>query len=397
MRLLFLKESLAWPRSSGHDVHSFHMMRALSELGHSLALLTLRPPAPEAVQGLRLELSSCLGENGCPAPDEYPVELRLSRLQERFRSYWGIDPERIRQVGRLARSFRADAVVVVGLNVLPYLGAVDTAARVWYAADEWAWHHLSQVQVLRPATWRNINQAVVKGLYERAYRGLLDRVWVVTEADRQAMHWVAGARNVDVLPNGVDGDHFAPQDRPQHDCSCVFWGRLDFGPNIQALEWFGRHVWPELHRQVPDSVFTIYGFQATPPIQALARQPGVRLIPDLPDLRQEVARHQVVVLPFVSGGGIKNKLLEAASMGKAVVCSPRASRGLRISSGLPLVEARRPCDWVSAVRSLWSDPVRRSQLGAVARSWVLHAHTWEAAARTALEGIHKSMAGGLRQ
>ena len=38
--------------------------------------------------------------------------------------------------------------------------------------------------------------------------------------------------------------------------------------------------------------------------------PGVELHPDLPDLRGEVRRRQVVVLPFVSGGGIKNKLLE---------------------------------------------------------------------------------------
>jgi glycosyltransferase involved in cell wall biosynthesis len=274
---------------------------------------------------------------------------------------------------------------------------VVSAARVWYAADEWAWHHLSQVQFLRPATWGNLKQAVVKGLYERAYRGLLDRVWVVSEADSRAMHWVAGARHVDVLPNGVDGDHFAPQDRPQHDCSCVFWGRLDFGPNIQALEWFGRRVWPELRRQVPESRFTIYGFQPTPPVEALARLPGVRLVPDLPDLREEVASHQVVVLPFVSGGGIKNKLLEAASMGKAVVCSPRASLGLRVSGGCPFVEARQPRDWVKAVQSLWSDPIRRRQLGTNARRWVLEAHTWGAAARTAIEGLDKSAAREMPQ
>ena len=36
---------------------------------------------------------------------------------------------------------------------------------------------------------------------------------------------------------------------------------------------------------------------------------------NLPDLRAEVQRREIVVLPFVSGGGIKNKLLEAAAMG----------------------------------------------------------------------------------
>jgi glycosyltransferase involved in cell wall biosynthesis len=391
MRFLFIKEALAWPRTSGHDVHCYHMMRALGELGHRLALATVRPPDPEAIRGLDLEHVAHLdgergpGENGSEAPP-------LSKLQERFRSYWGISPERVRQVGRLAREQGADAVVVVGLSVLPYLGAVAGPLRVWYAADEWAWHHLSQVRVLRPATWGNVKQALVKGLYERAYRKLLDRVWVVSEADRRAMRWVAGARHIDVLPNGVDADHFAPPaGGGELSKSCVFWGRLDFGPNIQALEWFCGRVWPALRRQAPDARFTVYGFQPTAAVQTLTGRDGIELIPDLPDLRPELGRHQVVVLPFVSGGGIKNKLLEAASMGKAVVCTPRACGGLRSDGVPPLVTARTVTDWVTAVTRLWSDAGGRQRLGQEARRWVSERHTWRSAAQTALDGLAASL------
>jgi glycosyltransferase involved in cell wall biosynthesis len=392
-RLLFVKEALAWPRTSGHDVHCFHMMRALQDLGHGVSLATLRRPDPEAVRGLALEHVDVLdgeaaaGENGAET-------LPLSKLQERFRSYWGISPQRVRRVGHLARQQKTDAVVVVGLSVLPYLGAVDGSLRVWYAADEWAWHHLSQVRLIRPRTWGNVRQAFVKGLYERAYRSRLDRVWVVSEADRRAMRWVAGVRDLDVLPNGVDADHYAPAgSRDEVGRSCVFWGRLDFGPNIQALEWFCGRVWPVLRRQVPDARFTIYGFQPTDPVRALAGRDGVDLIPDLPDLRPEVGRHQIVVLPFVSGGGIKNKLLEAAGMGKAIVCTPRACGGLRADGPPPLVTARSVGDWVGAVTQLWSDEGGRRRLGEQARRWVVEHHTWKAAAQTALRGLEASLGG----
>src|SRR5262249_12513757 len=147
-------------------------------------------------------------------------------------------------------------------------------------------------------------------------------------ADRRAMRWVAGVRRLDVVPNGVDADHFCPLEVAAEPASCTFWGRLDFGPNVQALEWFCRKVWPEIRRRRPDARFVVYGFQPTAPVLALTGRDGIELIPDLPDLRGEVARHAVVVLPFVSGGGIKNKLLEAASMGKAILCSPRACTGL---------------------------------------------------------------------
>lgn len=389
MHLLFLKENLAWPRSSGHDVHSYHMMRALTELGHRVSLATVHRPADEAVAGLPLANYDHLTED--PVPGHNGHAAQLSKWQERFRSYWGISDARIRRLGHLASAWQADAVVVVGLNVLPYLGAVEGALRVWYAADEWAWHHFSQVRLLRRSTWGELKQALVKGLYERSYRSLLDRVWVVSEADRRAMRWIAGVRRQDVIPNGVDGDYYAPLERPERERSCVFWGRLDFGPNIQALEWFCGRVWPAVRRAVPDARFTIYGFQPTAPVRNLAGRDGIALVADLPDLRGEIARHAVVVLPFVSGGGIKNKLLEAASMGRPIVCSPRACGGLRTGGATPMVMARSAAEWVKALTGLWSAAEVRRSLGQGARAWVLAQHTWRAAAQTAAAGLEASL------
>src|SRR5207342_1678273 len=101
---------------------------------------------------------------------------------------------------------------------------------------------------------------------------------------------------VDVLPNGVDVEYYQSSSTTEEAMTAVFWGRLDFGPNIQALQWFCRRVWPEVKSARPDARFTIIGFHLTPPVAALAKIAGVHIISDLPDLRAEVARHGVVVL-----------------------------------------------------------------------------------------------------
>jgi glycosyltransferase involved in cell wall biosynthesis len=361
------------------------MMRALAADRHVIALATVHQPVEAAVDGLKLDSYYRLAEVGGTNGDAPPY--RLSRFQERFRTYWGIEADRIRAVGRAARDWGADAVVVVGLNVLPYLGAVEGARRVWYAADEWLWHHLSLIRPLQPSTWTNARDALVKGMYERVYAPLLDRVWVVTDADRRAMRWVMGTDRLDVVPNGVDAEYFAPRDRPEIERSCAFWGRLDFGPNVQALQWFCRRVWPTVQNVASDARLNIYGFQPTEVVRQLARSEGIELIPDLPDLRDEIARQQLVVLPFVSGGGIKNKLLEAAAMGKAIVCSPRACGGLRLDAAAPIRVARSAAEWVRALTALWSDARTRSALGAAARQWVVERHTWQSAARIAMHGL----------
>ncbi len=382
MRFLFVKPKLAWPRSSGHDVHCYHLMKALAQRGHQLGLATVVQSVPEAVAGLPLELCRTLGD--CD-DDQRPSPL--TGLPERFRSYWGIPAARIAAVADLAEEFRADSVAVVGLDVLPYLGAVRGRQRIWYAGDEWVWHHLSQVRLGDRSTWGNLREAAVKGLYEYAYAPFMDRVWVVSESDGRAMRRVVGVNKVVVVPNGVDSEFFSPRTVAETEHSCVFWGRLDFGPNVQAIQWFCRRVWPVLRKEVPDATFTIYGFNPTEPVQALANRDGVLVIADLPDLRDEIARHAVVVLPFVSGGGIKNKLLEAASLARAVVGSATAMNGLSQPKQIPLVCVKNESAWVRAILDLWRDEARRHRLGQEARDWVIQNHSWAIAAKQALAGL----------
>lgn len=385
LRLLFLKERMAWPRASGHDVHTFYMMQALARRGHAVVLATIDDPAPQAIEGCGLEQHVCFATR-----DEHASlpEISLTKWQEKFRSYWGVEPEAIRWLGGCAAEFGADAVIVSGLRVLPFVGALPPGTRaVWYAADEWVLHHASQVRLSAPGTWGELRQALHKGLYERAYRKRLDRVWAVTERDARAFRRFAGITAVDVLPNGVDAEHFAPGPEPRQEFSCVFWGRLDFGPNVQALEWFLGQVWPTVRARQPQARLDVFGFQPTPQVQALCGVAGVSLTPDIPDLRSDVRQRQVVVLPFVSGGGIKNKLLEAAALGMPILATPRTVEGL--SGTPPIALARRPEEFAAELLNLWADEARRCTLGPAAREWVARHHTWDAAAAVAERGLRE--------
>jgi polysaccharide biosynthesis protein PslH len=391
MRVLFVKEKMGWPRSSGHDVHTFFLMQAMAQLGHAVALATMEPSPREAVTNGGFEAEYCFQDQNPPTPDENQHPLRLSKSQEKFRNYWGRDADRVRWVAAASEAFQADVVVVSGLNVLPYLGALpDGIQKVWYAADEWVWHHLSQVRLFQKSSWSEIKPAIVKGIYQRAYRKLLDRVWVVSKADARAFRWFAGVQNTDIMPNGVDANHYTPGNEERFPNSCVFWGRLDFGPNIQAIQWFLQKVWPKVREVTPEAKFQIYGFQPGPEIRSLAGKEGVELGIDLPDIRKAVRSHEVVVLPFVSGGGIKNKLLEAAALGMPTLCSKRVITGLNGHPPMPI--ANSPNEWVTQLTRLWREREQREKLGREARLWVTEHHTWQAAAKIAVAGLRTSAA-----
>jgi glycosyltransferase involved in cell wall biosynthesis len=385
MRFLFVKSRLAWPRTHGHDVHGFEMMRALSALGHPVALATDIAPSPEAIAGLPLAGQWVL-EDGASGP-----VAKLSYLQERYRSYWGIGHGRIAALGQRAAEWQADVVVVVGLEILPYLAGPRSAKRVWYAADEWVWHYVSQMATDPAHIVDHARQAAIKGLYERAYGPLMDRVWVVSEAERRAMRLVSGCRHVDVLPNGVDAETFVAVPAEVRRQSAVFWGRLGFGPNLQALRWFVAKVWPLVRRRAPEASFSILGADPPPEVTVLDGRDGISVVANPIDLRPAISRAEVVVLPFVSGGGIKNKFLEAASMSRPIVATTRATRGLRSSP--PARIADEPSAFAEAILHLWNEPDRGTSLGRSAREWVQKSHTWTATAAEAVRGLTQPAAG----
>ena len=385
-RVLFYKRDIPWPFRSGHDVHTFNMMRALSDAGHHIGMITVHPLPPQVRESLRLELHHTL------QPDDggESSTVRLPALQERFRRFWGVSSKHLETVQKLSTDFAADAFVVSGLEVLPVLAAVRGPVRIWYAADEWVLHHLSQVRLTDVQSWRSVADAALKGAYERVFCKAVDRAWAVSDIDAWAFKRFAGMPGVDIIPNGVDLNRYPPSTAVEEPFTAVFWGRLDFGPNIQGLQWFCERVWPLVRERHPQARFTIIGFQPGDEVRRLATAPGVTLCADLPDIQTVVQSHAVVALPFTSGTGIKNKLLEAAAMGKAIVCTPTALTGL---SGVPpFVGLKKPMAWVDELSVLWKDDAERRRRGLAAREWVAAHHTWAAAARQAEAGIAAGLA-----
>src|SRR6185437_16224111 len=117
-RLLFVKESQSWPRGRGHDV----------------ALATIIPRTSQALAGLTLSgvFSLAEGERG---------ESPWSKWQRRFTNYFGVEEKWAAALKLILAANLFDAVIVVARHLLPLLTVVQNAERIWYPADEPAWHH----------------------------------------------------------------------------------------------------------------------------------------------------------------------------------------------------------------------------------------------------------------
>lgn len=230
-------------------------------------------------------------------------------------------------------------------------------------------------------------QARVRGLVartlERRAAARADIVTVVSPIDAEAIRQIAPGARVEVVVNGVDTDQFAPGaigDIAVEPDTIAFSGAMSFTPNIEAVLWFSREVMPLLQARRPGVRFRVVGRDPSAAVKALADDPAIEVTGFVDDVRPWLASSAVVVVPMVSGSGVKNKLLEAMSIGRPIVTTSLGVESVEVEPDRDLLVADDPAAMAAALDRLLGDPERQAQLGAAARERVVARYSWDACA-----------------
>lgn len=221
----------------------------------------------------------------------------------------------------------------------------------------------------------------VKRFEAREYHRF-DRVVVVSEQDRAALEELGARLRVEVIPNGVDAERFAPDPSALRDESrIVFTGVMSYAPNVTAAEYLTRRVLPRVHEARPDAHLAIVGREPAPAVRMLERLDGVEVTGEVPDLRPWLNGSRAYACPMQTGTGIKNKLLEAMACALPCVATPLALQGLRVEDGVELLVGATEEEVANHLIRLLADDELARRLGRAARAYVRAKHDWEAVAR----------------
>ncbi len=219
-----------------------------------------------------------------------------------------------------------------------------------------------------------------------------DRVLAIAEPDLRELQRLAPAVPMALLPNGVDCQAFAPQPEREERDVVVLAGNMAYQPNVDAAGWFAREVWPEIASARPGARLVLVGRDPVPAVRKLASE-SIEVTGTVPRIQDVVARASVVVSPLRYGTGMKNKVLEAAAMGKAMVVSPVSLEDVALVDGRDLVVADGAAQFTERVLELLGDPSRRNALGASARGSVEANDAWESKAEI-LYATYEALVGG---
>jgi glycosyltransferase involved in cell wall biosynthesis len=162
-----------------------------------------------------------------------------------------------------------------------------------------------------------------------------------------------------------------PQDcqAPQVKGRCLFVGS-DQLHNVHGLHWFLDEVWPRILEATPHATLHVCGSICSVFSGSSGQVRNVRFVGRVTDVGPEYAAAEVCVVPSLVGSGLKIKLVEALSYGRACVTTRIGLQGLMELEGKAVRLATNPDLFAAAVGELLTHPETRRNMERSARAYV---------------------------
>jgi glycosyltransferase involved in cell wall biosynthesis len=197
-----------------------------------------------------------------------------------------------------------------------------------------------------------------------------DWVTSVSESDAQYLSRYIPNRSPSVIPNCIDVEEYIES---KHDgvetYDLLFTGKMDYRPNIDAVLWFAREIWPRILEKRPETTWAIVGKNPHSRLEWLRSSPGISVSGYVDRVQPYLAGAGVVVLPLRMGSGTRLKLLEALASSKAVVSTAQGAEGFPGIGAEAIVIEDEPEQFASSVLSLLDHQDKREQLGNTGRKY----------------------------
>jgi glycosyltransferase involved in cell wall biosynthesis len=280
------------------------------------------------------------------------------------------------RIERCVSGQRYDAAFIEQFWCAPYLEQVRPVSKrvmldVYNVESVWHQRMASTESGLMAWSHRRFAQSALE--LEREWLPKFDRILATSCDDARFMQAIAPGAQATVYPNALPFVVPPPRsDRPE----IIFSGNLEYAPNIAAVHFFHRNVWPALQSRWPKLRWKILGKNPGAMRELAERDPNIEITGFVEDAVAAIALSQVAIVPLLAGSGTRIKILEAWAAGTPVVSTTLGAEGLEFHDREHLILADDAETFTAAVSELLALPVNRERIGAAGRRLYEERYTW---------------------
>jgi len=398
VRLVHLTPELPYaPGGTGGATRQFQLLRGLVARGHEVTVAA--PVAPAQAEGAQRLRDAGVRLYESPRPASRGAEaLRALARSPTLIARAARDPVVAWQVEVFWSALRTEAARALD-EQRPDLVLVehDWAAGWWRDLPV----GLPRVLTLQNLSWRYYEnraraasgaRAAALALearrflrFDRAHLPVYDLLITMSDEEAAVLRHTVPGTPCEAIPNGVDTSALAPAPPPDGPPTLLYTGTLDYAPNAEGLRWLLREVWPRVVSRAPAARLLVVGRNPPEDARRLAGD-EVTFTGRVEEIAPCFARATAVLVPLLSGGGTKLKLLDGLASGRPVVSTPTGVEGIAVEDGRHVLVASGAEAFSDAVVRVLADAALQERLGAAGRALAEQRYDWDVLA-TCLEDL----------
>ena len=359
MKILQIANKVPYPPKDGGSIATFAMTMGFTELGHEvtvLAMSTSKHPVKEAdiPQKIRDDIRFILVEVDtrlCPV--RAAKNLLFSGLPynaERF-----ITKEFSDRLQQLLNDEEFDVIQLEGLYLAPYVPLIRKHSKALLSMRAHnIEHEIWERTVMQKSGLKKIYTGIIAGRVrkmELKYLNTYDAMVPITGRDAEILKSFGCSLPLHVSPTGINAHDFKSYDAKPEFPSIFHIGALDWSPNQEGIGWFLKNCWDTLHKKYPELKFYIAGRNAPDSIKNI-NEPNVVFLGEVDDAYAFMESKAVMIVPLLSGSGMRIKIIEGMALGKSIVSTSIGAEGIAVSHDKDVIIADDPQNYTAGIESL---------------------------------------------
>ena len=374
MKTLILSNRVPFPPNSGYPIVVYNTIKGLLNVGVDITLFSINTnkhrvdvddiydPVYERIQFHSFDLDTEVNLWGA----FFNIFSNESYNVSRF-----YDEDAAKLLENILRETEFDIIQFEGLFVVPYLEVVknNSNAKLIYRAHNIVfdvWERLATSERFTPR--RKYLQFLARRLkeYETEQINRFHQIFAISEPDRQAILHFGCETCLDVFPVAVDMDRYVVDLKKTSFPTLFHLGAMDYRPNKEGLEWFIEEIWPDIEKLNSELRFYIAGKSMQ---QHFYDYDSDNLVVEgeIFDAVEFMNSKAIMIVPLLSGSGMRVKIIEGMAMKKCVIATTYAAEGLNCENGKDILIANTPDEFYRCILQCVTHPNRWREIGENAR------------------------------
>ena len=382
MRILILTHRVPFPQNGGYPIVVCNTIKGLVDMGHEVSLFSLNTkravhPHIENPDALIARINYQLTDISIEISwFEAFLNLFRSKANNIDRFY---DPQFEQKLVEELKNHHYDIIQFEGLYVSPYFNAVRraTKARLVYRShniEHQVWQRLS-IQKHDPLKkWYLGLMARRIKKYELQQLNKFDAITVFTQPDLDTLRQNGINVPVKILPIGIDLKRYNPDFSKTEFPSLFFLGSLDWLPNREGMEWFLENFYTDLTGDNLRVKFYVAGNDVPEQFDDYEAMGKIFIQGEVDDALEFVNSKAIMVVPLLSGGGMRVKIVEGMAMQKCIITTSLGAEGINYEHGKNILIANTREEFYRFIKKCISDEEYCKQIGLNARKLVEEEH-----------------------